>query len=212
MGQKPCLTDEEKQKICELYVELNDIYEVADLTGRSYASVITVLHKHGLRQPKGVRVRWTSNEYNQETHPIQYFAFQNRILTSGQEVDEEFTHSKEGFKAFVEYLGPIPSNLQKPSVGRFDHSKGYIKGNFVWQEASENSRECMTRTNLTNNILYSKDGVRRNQQGKAIARAVRGEQFITEAEFYSWKSYVYFDSYSHYVRLIEEARAKSPLA
>lgn len=36
----------------------------------------------------------------------------------------------------------------KPTCGRVDHSKGYIKGNFNWQSSKDNLIEVRTRTKL----------------------------------------------------------------
>ena len=44
----------------------------------------------------------------------------------------------KGFSEFVKELGECPP-MEKPSVGRIDHNKGYQKGNIKWQEHKENS-------------------------------------------------------------------------
>ena len=46
----------------------------------------------------------------------------------------------EGFEQFRKEIGEIPSGMIKPSIGRIDHSQGYIPGNVVWQEYSINSK------------------------------------------------------------------------
>ncbi len=93
-------------------------------------------------------------KYNKElklNNPIHYSSFHNihkRSKRSGLEVDPDFQTTNEGFKAFIEYLGPIPEGMIKPTVGREDHSKGYIRGNFQWQSRTDNSSEAAKRTNI----------------------------------------------------------------
>ena len=66
-----------------------------------------------------------------------------------------FPKNISGFIDFIIYLGPVPSYMKKPSIGRIDHSKGYFPGNFEWQESRENSREVALRCkNLDGWILY----------------------------------------------------------
>src|SRR5215471_17746565 len=63
-----------------------------------------------------------------------------------------FSYDVRGYERFVEAIGPIPKRMKSPTVGRYDHSKGYIfdrtrrRWNFRWQERSENSSECATRS------------------------------------------------------------------
>jgi len=58
-----------------------------------------------------------------------------------KKLENDFPRTKKGFEDFIEYIGPIPKGMKWPSVGRLDHKKGYIKGNFRWQEMSENSAD-----------------------------------------------------------------------
>lgn len=51
----------------------------------------------------------------------------------------DFTRSREGMQAFMDEIGPIPDTIKRPSVGRKDHAKGYVKGNLVWQPHSYNA-------------------------------------------------------------------------
>jgi hypothetical protein len=57
----------------------------------------------------------------------------------------DFPRTYQGFKDFVEYLGDVPVGMIRPSVGRKDHSLGYVRGNFGWQELSSNSLESVIR-------------------------------------------------------------------
>lgn len=43
-----------------------------------------------------------------------------------------------GSMLLLKRLGKVPKNMKKPTVGRKDHSKGYIPGNIMWQEWLEN--------------------------------------------------------------------------
>lgn len=60
-------------------------------------------------------------------------------------VGSDFKRCYEDFRDFVAELGPLPKNMARPSIGRKDHSKGYIRGNFAWQEMSENTSESILR-------------------------------------------------------------------
>lgn len=44
-----------------------------------------------------------------------------------------------GFIAFKKHIGPVPEEMEKPSVGRINHSLGYQPGNVIWQEHKLNS-------------------------------------------------------------------------
>jgi len=57
------------------------------------------------------------------------------------EIDPLFSRNFAGFIHFVSCLGPVPEDMTNPSIGRKDHTIGYIKDNFAWQEFSENIRE-----------------------------------------------------------------------
>jgi len=61
------------------------------------------------------------------------------------EIDALFSRSFEGFVHFVFYLGPVPEDMIRPSIGRKDHLVGYKKGNFCWQEFSDNAKEGRLR-------------------------------------------------------------------
>ena len=51
----------------------------------------------------------------------------------------EWPRNPEGFLEFLNEVGLIPSHLQRPSIGRKNHSKGYIKDNIQWEEYMVNS-------------------------------------------------------------------------
>lgn len=47
--------------------------------------------------------------------------------------------NREGYLGFCKEIGPKPLDMQKPSVGRIDHSKGYEPENIRWEEHKFNS-------------------------------------------------------------------------
>ena len=59
----------------------------------------------------------------------------------GVESNLSFCNNFEGFIKFIYCIGDVPIGMAKPTIGRVDHSIGYIKGNFTWQEFMDNVRE-----------------------------------------------------------------------
>jgi hypothetical protein len=51
------------------------------------------------------------------------------------------------FMDFVKAIGPVPKNMIRPTVGRYDHSQGYDydfdnkRWNFRWQEFKDNCKD-----------------------------------------------------------------------
>lgn len=64
--------------------------------------------------------------------------------------DTDLTPDEKGLQQFVKEIGPVPSELLangvRRTVGRKDHSKGYVSGNYEWQSQSQNSKEMAERT------------------------------------------------------------------
>lgn len=60
-------------------------------------------------------------------------------VRDGKSPSIEWPRSLDGFVLFLKEIGPIPFDLNKPSVGRIKHSKGYEADNVSWEEHSENS-------------------------------------------------------------------------
>lgn len=65
-----------------------------------------------------------------------FYWMQNRCVRSKRACG--FARTKEGYKEFQDEIGPIPENMNRPSVGRIDHDYGYQKGNIKWEEYSYN--------------------------------------------------------------------------
>jgi hypothetical protein len=63
----------------------------------------------------------------------------------------DFKITKEDFIRFKNIIGPIPEYMKSPTIGRYDHNKGYVwdrennRWNFRWEPKSDNSRELMLR-------------------------------------------------------------------
>jgi hypothetical protein len=62
-----------------------------------------------------------------------------------------FTRCLESFNKWLEVIAMIPVGMKTPTVGRFDHNKGYVfdtennRWNFRWQSKSDNSKEVAPR-------------------------------------------------------------------
>ncbi len=73
-------------------------------------------------------------------YPIHYKHFTYRFYT---DQDTDLTLDAVGLLTFIKEIGPIPEDLKsvRISVGRRDHTKGYVSGNYFWQSLSDNARE-----------------------------------------------------------------------
>jgi hypothetical protein len=79
------------------------------------------------------------------THPL-YVYFKSMIRRAEeQELPCSYTLCLESFNQWQEYIGDIPVGMKIPTVGRNDHTKGYVPGNFKWQSKSDNSKEMVGR-------------------------------------------------------------------
>jgi hypothetical protein len=63
----------------------------------------------------------------------------------------KYVRGLESFNIFLKDIGPVPEGMVKPTVGRLDHSKGYVfdiennRLNFEWQPKEDNIREGAIR-------------------------------------------------------------------
>jgi hypothetical protein len=57
----------------------------------------------------------------------------------------DYSYTFEDYERFVADIGPIPTGMIKPSIGRINHNLSYIVGNFKWQEMSDNIAESNSR-------------------------------------------------------------------
>jgi hypothetical protein len=76
-------------------------------------------------------------------HWASFSAMHGRVRDFG--LDCDFPRNVDGFIDFILYVGPVPGDMIRPTLGRSDHSIGYLKGNFKWQESSDNTSESATR-------------------------------------------------------------------
>lgn len=85
--------------------------------------------------------------------PIHFTSFVDmhyRHKIKGVEISETFSRDTDGFINFLLYLGDL--NTEYDTLGRIDHSKGYIEGNFKWEPYWENYSEAALRNVKTNNL------------------------------------------------------------
>lgn len=91
-----------------------------------------------------------------------FLAMHGRVKT-GKVVSCFWPRSGGGFFAFLDYVGPVPSTMKDPTIGRSNHSKGYEPGNCSWQERAENTAEMWERNRVT--------------LSKKISRGLTGKKF-----------------------------------
>jgi hypothetical protein len=117
--------------------ELRDQYDkdIASLSGR-YRAAKDRMDAKGFPYYGVFRERYAN-------HLSSFKNMQKRVKDLGFDCD--FEHSINGFIEFLVYLGDVPDGIGRPSIGRYDHSKGYVKGNFRWESLSENSAEVGRR-------------------------------------------------------------------
>jgi hypothetical protein len=97
----------------------------------------------------------------------------------------EFKLGKEGYDKFANIIGPIPSEMLKPTVGRYDHSLGYVfdnearRWNFRWQEFNENAKESAPRAGKAGGSKKSKRKTEAARAGGKATAALGKTQWQT---------------------------------
>jgi hypothetical protein len=111
-------------------------------------------------------------EYNKliSVYPLHYYHFYNMIgRARRKKLECDFFYAFDSFSEFIEAVGPLPVCMIKPSIGRFDHSIGYVfdpsnkRWNFRWEEFSGNATENIKRNKAWQ---YSTPTPERNKGGK----------------------------------------------
>lgn len=100
---------------------------------------------------------WWSNSENKammskkhtkfpKDHPkkLAHFIWMQKRVKSGHSTSV-WKRTPEGFANFLSCVGLIPKEMERPSLGRKNHSKGYSPNNCGWQEWLENTIEPTTR-------------------------------------------------------------------
>lgn len=88
---------------------------------------------NGARKPKPPQVPHNKKYVCDDRRIVKCFRYmQNRCRKDNRKCD--FSCTENGFQEFVLEMGPVPSFIKKPSVGRSNHDIGYVKGNLKWEE------------------------------------------------------------------------------
>jgi hypothetical protein len=110
-------------------------------------------------------------------HFVRFNEMLCRANRLGLECDFERTY--DSLEQFIVCMGPIPENISRPSVGRVDHSKGYVfdieknRWNFAWQSVADNSSEAARRTKLGKRLS--------NYHKGALSKAAKNKFQTTDA-------------------------------
>ncbi len=64
---------------------------------------------------------------------LQCFKGMHDRVRDGKCPSIEWERNQKGFELFAKEIGELPSEIERPSVGRKDHSKGYSTGNIMWE-------------------------------------------------------------------------------
>lgn len=138
--------------------ELNELanFDDSKLTNEEYGGKISVISR-GLpyygKLKKEFPAHWSS-----------FTGMHKRHKVKGVDIDSLFDRDVNGFIEFILYVGDIPKFMIDPSIGRIDHSKGYIVGNFRWESLSSNAKESSER----NKDKMLKLSIERNFENRKI--------------------------------------------
>ncbi len=124
-------------KFMKEHPELNAM-EIAEALGdnRKYITHIACV--------EGIKIASSKPTYvltccNGSEFILQCFKGMHDRVRDGKCPSIEWDRSQVGFEAFVKEIGSIPIGMDRPSVGRKDHSKGYECGNIMWEDFIINS-------------------------------------------------------------------------
>jgi len=126
------------------------VYERTEFHSKIYSLARKRYYKSlaGAERKKEISKQHSLYDKRYLVHFKRFNCMHNRRRDRGAHVASDFDQTPEGFINFVRYLGPVPKDMLKPSLGRYDHDKGYIRGNFRWQEYIENISDpdrCLKR-------------------------------------------------------------------
>ena len=118
-------------------------------------------------------------------HPL--YSYFMGVVQRGRGVGSNFDFNQSDFDRFVEIMGPIPEDMEWPTVGRYNHDLGYVwdesesRWNFRWQEKSDNSKESSLRNKLGtdpehNSYAGQLGGGRTAELGKTTFQRASSEQ------------------------------------
>lgn len=74
-----------------------------------------------------------------DRYALQHFKGCHNRVRDGKSPSIFWPRTKEGYLNFCSEIGKFPEAMEKPSVGRIDHDKGYEPGNIRWEEHKFNS-------------------------------------------------------------------------
>lgn len=126
----------------------------------------------------------------QRDNPIHFKHFRS-LFQRASNCGTDLSNDLAGFQCFIQEVGLTPQlpSGERLSVGRKNHAKGYVKGNYFWQSLSDNSRESAIR--IQPHKLISAEarklvgdklrGIPRSAEVRAkISKAQKGRVFTEE--------------------------------
>lgn len=106
----------------------------------------------------------------------------------------DFTRTREGFVDFVVHIGEVPEGMIKPGVGRKDHTKGYVKDNFMWQSFRDNCIENALRNKLGVGTKSEETKQKLSKALKGVSQPHALENYKkTRPTHYRWHKGISFD-------------------
>lgn len=97
--------------------------------------------KPGMFNGKGARHNSACKYHGLDRYAFWYFVWMHKRVRRKARLTTAFPRTRQGYMDFCKELGPIPRDMRRPSVGRRDHTYGYIHGNIFWEEYQTNVRK-----------------------------------------------------------------------